>query len=162
MKISGVKLIDAKLAEITYDYDSEVVPDRSGLTAFTVYLPEDFEAINAMKVSAIASCSFEPGYVDNEFLLSVYWTPFASRCSIPFQTIHASLTSVSPKITYPDYPRLVKDGVISVAILVGKMEEDSYHNPYRGDESTSEYRQVLKRMKKLGFVRTKVTPVSPS
>ena len=41
-----------------------------------------------------------------------------------------------------------------MAILVGKMDENSNHNPYGSDESSSEYREVARRLKKLGFIRT--------
>jgi hypothetical protein len=154
VKVTKVKPLDATTAELTYDYEGEVVLDRSELENFTLYLPESYEAIEKLSEEEIAACSFQPSFVSNEDLLSFYWFPFAKYCEIPYQTLQASLTPAPAKVTYPDYPRLVKDGVIQVALLVGKMEENSNHNPYRGDESTIEYKEVIKRLKKLGFIRT--------
>lgn len=154
VKVTKVKIVDATTAELTYAYDGEVVLDRSELETFTLYLPENYEAIEKLGEDEIAACSFQPGFVSNEDLLSFYWFPFAKNCEIPHQTLTATLTPAPAKVTYPDYPRLVKDGVITVALLVGKMEENSNHNPYRGDESAIEYKEVIKRLKKLGFIRT--------
>lgn len=154
VKVSKVKELAGGRAEVTYDYNGEVVLDREGLKEFTLYLPKDYEAIEKMDAYDIAACSFEPGYVASEDILSIYWTPFAKRCGIEHVEAKGILSPIAMKETYPDYPRLVKDGVISVAILVGTMDESSNNNPYGADESGGEYGKIVKKMKKMGFVRT--------
>lgn len=154
VKVTKVNAVDASTVEVTYEYDSDVVLDRDDLDHYALYLPENYEKIEKLDEDEIAACSFEPAYVNTENLLSFYWLPLAKHCEIPYQSLEASLTPASLKETYPDYPRLAKDGTISIAILVGKMNENSNHNPYGNDESGVEYREITRRLKKLGFVST--------
>ncbi len=153
--ITNINELDSTSAEITYAYNGEVVLDHSGLNHYTIYLPENYEVIDQLSVNEIAACSFAPGYVVNEDLLTFYWTPFNKYCKIPYQTVEASLTPVTAKVTYPDYPRLVKNGVVSVAVVVGKMDERSTNNPYGSDQSCIEYKEVVRKLYSLGLRITK-------
>ena len=159
VKVDAVKEVTVNGAvgtvDISYSFDGEVVLDHDSLTSYTLYFPKDLEATDAMKDVDFSACSLG-GYATTSDIFPIYWTPFNRHCAIENYSVTATLSPVVMKNTYPDYPRLVKDGTIQVALVIGKMEENAGHNPYRnysGDDSRGEYLEIVKHLKKMGFVR---------
>jgi len=154
--ISEVPDSKGQKVDIAYSYDGEVVLDQDGLTNYTLYFPLDLEATDALGADEFSSCSLG-AYATYSDILPIYWTPFNRYCEISNYSVNATLSPLIMKTTYPDYPRLVKDGSIQIALLIGKMVENADHNPYRlfmGDESRTEYQTITKHLKKMGFERT--------
>jgi len=158
IKVSSITKNTDGSIDLQYSYDGEVVLDREDMTAYTLYLPEKLEAIDKLDGVAIGNCSLG-AYAKTPDIFPVYWTPFNKYCEVPYITVAATLAPIVMKTTYPDYPRLAKDGVIQTAVFVGKMNEKAVHNPYKvmgRDESRSEYLEIVRDLKSHGFVRTEV------
>lgn len=145
---------------VFYRYHGKVVIDEAGLKAYEVYLPIDIESISSIDRELIYYCTNRWDRSYDPAALPFTWNPFASKkCGISYQAIKTSLSEVRDvrSETYPEYPRMVRDGVIRIAYLVGKMDPRSDHEIARGqqmDPSKVEYSEVIGHLKKNGFQKS--------
>jgi len=156
VKVNSVNENEDETIVLDYSYDGEVVLDRTGLSYYLLELPSDIEGVAKLKKEDFENCS-AAGYASEPSVFTQYWTPFNHGCTVKHYSVKASLEPVETKVTYPDYPRLVKEGVIKIAILAGKMENTANHNPYTDDakdEERDEYLDIVNHLLDMGFVRT--------
>lgn len=141
---------------VQYTYDGEVVLDKKELTTYTLTLPKFIEDIATYRGATKRACSFH-NYAEDNDILANYWMPSNEDCKIPTMTVEAKLEAAETKTTYPDYPRLAKDGVIQIAIFEGKLKEEADHDPYADgmkDPTRWEYQKIAKHLKANGFTLT--------
>jgi hypothetical protein len=161
VKISRVQKRADGSAEVTYTADSEVVIDHAGLKHYTLYLPTDYEAASQLETFEFGKCSIykSAGSIPMFDMLPTYWTPMInSRCAIAYSKVIASLTPVELKNTYPDYPRLVKNGEVTISIFIGKMAVNDSNSPlgnsFTGSTASEfEYQHIQRGLLNMGMRR---------
>ena len=166
VKIDHVEKRADGSSEVFYSYDGEVVLNRKGMTHYRLYLPNDYESLTKLDSRELGVCSVykTANSIPTLDLLAPYWNPFINprHCRIPYHEIEADLKPVSLQTTYPDYPRLVKDGEIPISIFMGKMQARDPNAPVTSvfgapmSSAVQEYRTLTKGLRRLGFVRTEV------
>lgn len=145
--------------EINYDYSGTSVIENGPRKYFDVYLPNNPDLIySASMIGSTNTCTDEHYQSEGDFWY--FWSPAPTypECKLKegrdFEVVHANIERIKPdaKTTYPEYHRLMQDGVINIHFLFGLDNPTHGHNPNTSNDINADaYKKVREELIQMGY-----------
>ncbi|MEK7690600.1 MAG: hypothetical protein AAB425_06240, partial [Bdellovibrionota bacterium] len=143
--------------KVEYQYVGTAVIKNGPTATYTVLLPKNPDTVYEESVQASGGTQCTDSQHSEEEYFWYFWSPKKWGCKLQngvhYQTISAKITRfVNTERTYPEYDRMVSQGVIRQTVLWGMDDPGKSWNPMESDDLNAvNYRIVKSDLKGMGY-----------